>query len=129
MNVFHVSKGKPEGVMPSEEEKDYADAKTIFRGAIISVLVDRLCDASMHYTDGKELWDAVTTKYGALDLGSELYIMESFNDYKNANNRSVLEQAHEILCIDKELDLLKIVQPEGFWLVALLQSYLLHGGT
>jgi hypothetical protein len=79
-----------------------------------------LVDANIQHTDGKELWDALTTKYGASDAGSDLYIMESFHDYKMADNRSIVEQAHEIQCIAILTDL---------WLDALLQSCLLHGGT
>jgi hypothetical protein len=60
------------------------------------------------------LWDALTTKYGASDAGSDLYIMESFQDYKMVDNRSIVEQAHEIQCIAKELDHLKIVLPDRF---------------
>jgi hypothetical protein len=52
-------------------------------GAILSILVDRLIDANIQHIDEKELWDALTTKYGALIAGCELYIMESFKDYKN----------------------------------------------
>jgi hypothetical protein len=114
MNVFHVSKGKPEGGLTPEEEKKYDQTNTIFTGAVLSVLVDRLVDANMQHTDGKELWDAVTTKYGASDAGSDLYIMESSHDYKMADNRSIVEQAHEIQCIAKELDHLKIVLPDRF---------------
>jgi hypothetical protein len=53
-------------------------------------------------------------KYGVSDTRSELYIMETFHDYKMADNRSVVEQAHEVKCIAKELDLLKIVLPNRF---------------
>jgi hypothetical protein len=42
------------------------------------------------------LWDALTTKYGALDASSDLYVIESFHDYNMADNRSIVEQAHEI---------------------------------
>jgi hypothetical protein len=114
MNVFHVSKGKPKGVLTPEEEKKYDQANTIFTGAVLSVLVDCLVDANMQHTDGKELWDALTTKYGASDDGSDLYIIESFHDYKVAGNRSIVEQAHKIQCIAKELDHLKIVLPDRF---------------
>ncbi|KAK1629602.1 hypothetical protein QYE76_003917 [Lolium multiflorum] len=47
-------------------------------------------------------------------IGSELYIMESFHDIRMVNNRSVVEQAHEIQCIAKELELLKCALPDKF---------------
>jgi hypothetical protein len=40
--------------------------------------------------------------------------MESFHDYKMVDNRSIVEHAHEIQCIAKELDHLKIVLPDRF---------------
>ena len=44
----------------------------------------------------KELWDALDEKLGVSDAGSELYIMEQLFDYKMMENRTVVEQAHEI---------------------------------
>jgi hypothetical protein len=96
MNVFHVSKGKPEGLLTAEEEKKFDDANIIFTGAVLSILVDHLVYANMKYTDGKELWNALTTMYGASDAGSDLYAIESFHDHKTVDNRSIVEQAHEI---------------------------------
>jgi hypothetical protein len=109
-----LSKGKPEGGLTPEEEKKYDHANTIFTGAVLSVLIGRLVNANIQHTDGKKLWDALTTKYGASDVGNGLYIMDSFHDYKMTNNRSIVEQAHEIQCIAKELDHLKIVLPNRF---------------
>jgi hypothetical protein len=103
MNVFHISKGKPEGGLTPEQEKEYDHANAIFTGAVLSA-----------HTDEKELWDALTTKFGASDAGSDLYIMESFHDYKMVDHRSIVEQAHEIQCIAKEHDHLKIVLPDRF---------------
>jgi hypothetical protein len=60
MNVFHVSKGKPEGPLTPEQEKEYDHANTIFTGAVLSALVDRMVDANIQHTDGKQLWDALT---------------------------------------------------------------------
>jgi hypothetical protein len=61
----------------------------------------------MHIKDGKELWDALDAKFGAANAGSELYIMESFHDFKMTKDLPVVQQAHEIQCIAKELELLK----------------------
>ncbi|KAK1647929.1 hypothetical protein QYE76_065734 [Lolium multiflorum] len=80
-------------------------------------------DAECYYCKEKGHWKRNCSKYLA-DLksglvkkkkeGSELYIMESFHDIRMVNNRSVVEQAHEIQCIAKELELLKCVLPYNF---------------
>jgi hypothetical protein len=49
-----------------------------------------------------------------MDSGSEMYIMERFHDYKMVDNRSIVQQAHEVRCIGKELDHLKIVLSDRF---------------
>ena len=53
------------------------------------------------------MWDALTVEYDASDAGSELYLMESFHDYKMVNNRNVVQQAHEVVSIVRELEILK----------------------
>jgi hypothetical protein len=35
----------------------------------------------IHIKDGKELWDALDAKFGAADVDSKLYIMESFHEF------------------------------------------------
>jgi hypothetical protein len=42
MNVLWASKGKPEGVLTPEQEKAFTDANTLFVGAVIGTLVERL---------------------------------------------------------------------------------------
>ena len=68
----------------------------------------------MHITDTKELWDALVAKYDATDVGSELYTMESFHDFRMVNNHSVVEQAHEVQVFVKELELRKCPLPDKF---------------
>nr|CAE02930.3 OSJNBa0014K14.2 [Oryza sativa Japonica Group] len=114
MKCFWVSTGKPEGVLTAEQQKQFEEATTIFVGCILSVLGDRLVEVYMHMTDAKELWDALNTKFGATDASNDLYIMEQFHHYKMADNRSVVEQAHEIQTMAKELELLKCVLPDKF---------------
>nr|ABB47727.2 retrotransposon protein, putative, Ty1-copia subclass [Oryza sativa Japonica Group] len=114
MKCFWVSTGKPEGVLTAEQQKQFEEATTLFVGCILSVLGDRLVEVYMHMTDAKELWDALNTKFGATDASNGLYIMEQFHNYKMADNRSVVEQAHEIQTMAKELELLKCVLPDKF---------------
>ena len=58
--------------------------------------------------------DALETKFGVSDAGSELYVMEQFFDYKMTGERSIVEQAHEIQSIAKELEQVSCVLPEKF---------------
>ena len=46
----------------------------------------------------KDLWEALESKFGAVDARSEMYIIEQFHDYKMVENRPVLEQVHEMHC-------------------------------
>jgi hypothetical protein len=102
INIIHVTNGKPKQFTP-EEEQAFMAADNLFRGAVISVLAENLVDFYLTTTSGKELWDALETKYNVSDAGSELYVMEQFCDYKMVDDRSVVEQAHEIQSLVKEL--------------------------
>jgi hypothetical protein len=75
MNIIHVANGKTEQFTPEEEQALMA-ADILFRGTVISVLAENLVDFYLTATSGKELWDALETKYSVSDTGSELYVME-----------------------------------------------------
>ena len=104
MNVYFVALGKPEGTHTPEEERAFEAADNLFRGAIISVLAESLVDAYMTLPSSKEMWDILEAKFGVSNVGSELYIMEQFHDYRMVNDRSIVEQAHEIQSLAKELE-------------------------
>src|SRR4051812_6211426 len=86
----------------------------MFVGAVISVIGEKLVDAYLHMRVAKNLWDALESKFGETDAGSELYTMVQFHDYKMVDNRPVLDQAHELQVIAKELELLKCELPDKF---------------
>lgn len=92
LKFFHVNASLPEGTS-DEDQRKFHESNTIFVACILSVLADRQCDVYMHIQDGKTLWDALNAKFGATDVGSELYIMKSFHYYEMVNNRSSVEQA------------------------------------
>jgi hypothetical protein len=114
MNVFWVSKGKPEGELSPEKEKEYSKANTIFYGAVVGVLVETPQDIYLSYKTVKEMWDTLNTKYESSDAGTELYIIEKYHDYQMVDGKSVVTQAHEIQYMVKELGLLKIIVPDEF---------------
>jgi hypothetical protein len=51
---------------------------------------------------------------GVSDAGSELYLMEQPFDYKMVKNRYVVERAHEIQALAKELELFPCPLPDKF---------------
>jgi hypothetical protein len=113
MNISHVAKGKPEQFTP-DEEQTFTAVDNLFRGAVISLLVKNLVDFYLTVASGKELWDVLETKYGVSNVGNELYVMEQFCDYKTVNDRSIVEQAHKIQSLAKELEGFKCELPDNF---------------
>jgi hypothetical protein len=83
-------------------------------GAVIGIFLDHLQDVYLHHTDAKKLWDALEADYGSTDDDAELYIMEQYHDYKMTDGKSIVEQTHEIQCMAKELEHLKINLPNKF---------------
>jgi hypothetical protein len=81
---------------------------------LISVLADNIVDVYMHMPSGKDMWDALEAMFGVSDAGSELYVMEQFYDYKMVDDRSVVEQAHEIQMLAKELENNNCELPDKF---------------
>ena len=88
----------------------------------MSVLDDSIVDSCMLFDNDKDMWAALKAKFGASDAGNELYVMEQFYDYKMTDERSVVQQAHEIQSLAKELEHFKCVLPE-----ASLPSFHLRG--
>jgi hypothetical protein len=73
---------------------------------VISIIADHPVDFYLSKAICKELWDA-HANFDATNAGSELYVMEKFNDYKMADDRPVVEQAHEIHTLAKDLEVFK----------------------
>nr|ABA97585.1 retrotransposon protein, putative, Ty1-copia subclass [Oryza sativa Japonica Group] len=115
MHCFFVSRDKPsEPLLSPDEEAKFEATDCLFHGALISVLADNIVDVYMHIPSGKDMWDALEAKFGVSDAGSELYVMEQFYDYKMVDDRSVVEQAHEIQILVKELEKNNCDLPEKF---------------
>ena len=112
MHCYFIVKPRPLGPHIAEDEQWFIDTDTTFNGAMNSMLGDSIVDTYVPTTSGKEMWDALEAKYGASDAGSELYIMEQFHDYRIVEDRSVVEQAHDIQTLVKELENFGCVLPE-----------------
>ena len=53
-------------------------------------------------------------KFRVSDASSELYLIEQLYDYKMVENRSVVEQAHEIQALANELEYFPCLLPDKF---------------
>jgi hypothetical protein len=43
-----------------------------------------------------ELWEVLDCKYKESDAGCELYVIDKYHEYRMVDDRSIVEQAHEI---------------------------------
>ena len=102
LRVMHVKKRKPEQ-FTLEEGSAFDDFDNLFRGCVISVLAENVVDSYILLAIGKDLWDALEAQYEVSDAGSKLYMMEQFLDYRMVEDRSVMELAHEIHTLAKDL--------------------------
>jgi hypothetical protein len=50
----------------------------------------------MHHEVAHDLWETLDQMYTESDAGREFYVNEQYHEYKMVNDRSVMEQAHEI---------------------------------
>jgi hypothetical protein len=105
MHCFFVVEPRTVDPHTPEEDNAFHDADVRFRAGLLSVLGDTIVDAYVPLQSGKEMWDALEQRYGVSDAGSELYIMEQFHDYRMVDDRSVIEQAHEIQALVKDLEM------------------------
>jgi hypothetical protein len=113
MNCYHAAQGRPEN-LALEDKPKFRAADNLFRGAMISALHPKYEKSYISFSSAKDLWDALKAKFGVFDTGSELYLMEQLFDYKIVENHSVVEQAHEIQALAKELELFPYPLPDKF---------------
>jgi hypothetical protein len=114
------------GPQTSEEERAFQHADNTCKAALLSIIGDSLVDAYVQLLTGKAMWDAIEACYGVSDAGSELYVMEQFHDYRMVEVHPVVEQAHEIQTLVKELELFGSALSDKFvagYIIAKLPQY------
>ncbi|KAK1631219.1 hypothetical protein QYE76_005534 [Lolium multiflorum] len=114
LGCFSATDARPEGPLSAEEQEKFAKVDAMFKAALFSILGDNIVDPYMAFDHGKDAWDALEAKFGVSDAGTELYVMEQYYDYRMTDERSVVEQAHEIQSLAKELEQFKCTLPDKF---------------
>jgi hypothetical protein len=114
MRCFYVVQKRPVGVQTADEQRAFEHDDTTCKAALLSIIRDSLIDAYVQMPTGKAMWEALEVRYSVSDAGSELYIMEQFHNYRMVENRLIVEQAHEIQALVKELELFGCALPAKF---------------
>ncbi|KAK1685330.1 hypothetical protein QYE76_046178 [Lolium multiflorum] len=114
LGCFSATNARPEGPLSAEEQEKFEKVDAMFKAALFSILGDNIVDPYMAFDHGKDAWDALEAKFGVSDAGTELYVMEQYYDYRMTDERSVVEQAHEIQSLAKELEQFKCTLPDKF---------------
>lgn len=92
MKVYHVETCKPKEMASNScEEKSFEPIENLFRGAIISTLIENIVNCYLHLFTTQEMQDALAAKFGVSITNSELHIMEKFYDYRMVKNHSMIE--------------------------------------
>ncbi|KAK1667305.1 hypothetical protein QYE76_055464 [Lolium multiflorum] len=110
----NATDARPEGPLSAEEQGKFEKVDAMFKAALFSILGDNIVDPYMAFDHGKDAWDALEAKFGVSDAGTELYVMEQYYDYRMTDERSVVEKAHEIQSLAKELEQFKCTLPDKF---------------
>ncbi|KAK1693450.1 hypothetical protein QYE76_010147 [Lolium multiflorum] len=113
LGCFSATDARP-GPLSAEEQEKFEKVDAMFKAALFSILGDNIVDPYMAFDHGKDAWDALEAKFGVSDAGTELYVMEQYYDYRMTDERSVVEQAHEIQSLAKELEQFKCTLPDKF---------------
>ncbi|XP_020266922.1 uncharacterized protein LOC109842457 [Asparagus officinalis] len=129
-NLQPIEDPKPsaDGKQPTEEEieeikKQKAkreEDEVLCRGHILNTLSDRLYDLFTRIKSARKIWNALEFKYKAEEEGTNKYLIAKYLEYKMVDDKSVLEQVHELEVLVNKIHVLKIVIPESFQVAAII---------
>ncbi|KAI3767273.1 hypothetical protein L2E82_17365 [Cichorium intybus] len=107
----------------SDLEKQRAlrrESEQLCLGHIKNSLSDRLYDLYAPITDPRELWKALELKYKAHEEGTNKYLVSKYLEYQMVDDRSIMEQVHELQVLVNKLTTLSIALPELFQVGAII---------
>ena len=89
-------------------------------GHIKNSLSDRLYDLYSPVKDPKELWNALELKYKAHEEGTNKYLVSKYLEFQMVDDKSIMEQVHELQVMVNKLNALTISLPELFQVGAII---------
>ncbi|XP_017970429.1 PREDICTED: uncharacterized protein LOC108660681 [Theobroma cacao] len=89
-------KGDEESVDRTRLRQKWDNDDYICMGHILNGISDALFDAYQSEASEKQLWDKLEVRYMVEDASNKKFLVCHFNNYKMVDNRSVMEQLHEL---------------------------------
>ncbi|KAJ0797568.1 hypothetical protein HanPI659440_Chr04g0175261 [Helianthus annuus] len=90
------------------------EAEDLCLGHIKNSLSDRLYDLYAPIKSARELWKVLEDKYKAHEEGTNKYLIAKYLDFQMVDDKSILEQVHELQVLVNKLTALSIPLPEIF---------------
>jgi len=96
LNTPYPMETKNESLEETRQRFKFKNDDYIYRSHILNSTSDALFDIYRGTESAKELWEALENKYMTKDALSKNFLVRQFNNYKMVEERSVLDQLHEI---------------------------------
>ncbi|KAI3496568.1 hypothetical protein L1887_38933 [Cichorium endivia] len=98
------------------------ESEQLCLGHIKNSLSDRLYDLYAPIIDPRELWKALELKYKTHEEGTNKYLVSKYLEYQMVDDRSIMEQVHELQVLVNKLTTLSIALPELFQVGAIISK-------
>ena len=118
--------------LPEPQEDEYVTIKTtrvkreedevLCRGHILNTLTSRLYDIFSKLKSSKEIWAALETHYKQEKSGSDRFLALKFFEYEISDNKSIMDQVHEIQMLISKLSNLDIKVSDSLQVGAVLSK-------
>jgi len=92
------------------------------RGHILNILTSRLYDIFSKLKSLKKIWAALETHYKQEKSGSDRFLTLKFFEYEITDNKSIMDQVHEIQMLISKLSDLDIKVPDSLQVGAILSK-------
>ena len=99
------------------EQDDY-----VCNGHICNSMSDALFDIYHEMATAKEIWDALEGKYISHDATSKKFLVQKFFNYKMTDDRSIVEQFHEIMHIHNQFNQFKMHMDDSIIVSAIMDK-------
>ncbi|KAK3417410.1 hypothetical protein EUGRSUZ_H03156, partial [Eucalyptus grandis] len=90
--AFALTKAEPTN---NKLRDQWIHANKVCRHTIISTLSNELFDVYCPYKEAKQIWDSMTAKYTAEDVGRQKFVIGNYNRWEMSDDKEIKTQINE----------------------------------